>query len=364
MNDDATPSDRIADAAARVTARERLATDHWNYFESHVLGLIYDWAHDALTPDLSRTIMSNLAIPRRFRTSEPCFAVLSDLELLEDPGAAPLMASLELAQAGRLALDDVLDEHTARWNVPSLWAQFGTPTAIALSNMLWSGAAAMLSASIAARPDPSVAAEAHGTLSYARAAIDRAVLTELQFSRSRSTFEEYEFIATAKNRLGQAVPRLVSQVFYGSITHLDTDALARAFERIDLAASITNDLTETHGRRGRAVVRLPTGEERGQRSEIQLSRPTIFTVFFGTDEYLVWLKQTGESDFALDLAALDRGDISDALNASGAVQFAQTRADQERASAARILSTLDAPWRRTAEFLLRGLKANMPSVRA
>jgi geranylgeranyl pyrophosphate synthase len=345
---------------AHLTQRDRLASRHWAFFETDVLGLIDDWTLEALPFEIRRTVLSNLAIPRRFKTSESCFALLGDLNALSEPGVAPLMGALELAQHGRLVLDDVLDEHTSRWNVPSLWKQYGVATAVVIANTLWSGAAALLESSREARSKLADGVDVIATLGYVRSMIDRSSLLELEFDKRRATFQEFEAIALNKNCLGWAVPTLVQQLFPDALSPEDGVRLAQAFERIDVAAAITNDLTETHGRRGRDVVRLPAGEDRGKNTELQLGRPTIFTVFFGTDEYLVWRKSIGAEDFAEHLAQLDRDEIESLLRDSGGLDWAEKIASREREAARELLAECTRELPLTSDYLLRGLRANMP----
>jgi hypothetical protein len=289
--------------------------------------------------DIAETIRNRLANGSRFRASEFLYALLCDFGASDLGAGVWACASVELLLLSRLVHDDVVDYHDYRWGVPTLRKLYGPDKASLAATEL---AALAIASSEAMDHELHAMAKRMGSLfsgpalvaEYSRI-MAQGMLRELVFDDVSISEDEYNGIAQAKVSNGHLCS-LICLAFSGDIDDQTARRLRLSAHATDIAASIANDVAETDQRRGLDAVRFPQGEQRGDRTEFQLGRPTIFHVFMASDERL---RAQGEEDIddSLDLRKLTPSELLNILTTLGGIDFARRKRNDWMNDAFRIL---------------------------
>ena len=312
---------------------------HWNYFEENVLPCMLRLIRTSFPEDIAETIRNRLASGSRFRASEFLYALLCDFGVPELGAGVWACASVEFLLFSRLVHDDVVDYHDYRWGVPTLRKLYGpdkaslaatelTALAIASSEAMDHELRTMAMRTEPLLPGPALVSE------YSRI-MAQGMLRELLFDDVSISEHEYNEISQAKVSNGHLCS-LICQGFSKDIDSQIARELRLSACATDIAASIANDVAETNQRRGLDAVRFPQGEQRGDRTEFQLGRPTIFHVFMASDERL---RVQGEEDIddSLDLRQLAPPELLSTLTTLGGIDYARRRRNDWMKDAFQIL---------------------------
>jgi len=316
-----------------------LRDQHWNYFEENVLPCMSRLIRTTFPEDIAETIRNRLANGSRFRASEFLYALLSDFGVSELGAGVWACASVEFLLLSRLVHDDVVDYHDYRWGVPTLRKLYGPDKASLAATELATLAIASSEAmdyELHARvkgmqpllSGPALVAE------YSRI-MAQSMLRELLFDDVSISEREYNEISQAKVSNGHLCS-LICLAFSNEIDSRTAKELRRSAGATDIAASIANDVAETDQRRGLDAVRFPKGEQRGDRTEFQLGRPTIFHVFMASDERLR-VQNEEDIDDSLDLSQLAPPELLSTLTTLGGIDYARRKRNDWMNDAFRIL---------------------------
>lgn len=300
---------------------------HWNYFEENVLSSMLRLIRTAFPEDIAETIRNRLANGSRFRASEFLYALLCDFGVSELGAGVLACASVEFLILSRLVRDDVIDRHDYRWGVPTLRKLYGPDKASLAATELVTLAIASSEAmdhelrTMAKRGEPLLSGPML-VAEYSRV-MAQGMLRELLFDDVSMSEDEYNDIAQAKHSNGRLCS-LICLAFSNSIDDQTARDLTNSACATDIAAAIANDVTEANQRRGLDAVRFPQGEQRGDKTEFQLGRPTIFHVFMASDERL---RVQGEQDIddSLDLRQLTPPQLLSTLTTLGGIDFARQK---------------------------------------
>jgi hypothetical protein len=317
----------------------QLRDQHWNYFEENVFPCMLRLIRTSFPEDIAETIRSRLSNGSRFRASEFLYALLSDFTMSELGASVWACASVEFLLFSRLVHDDVVDYHDYRWGVPTLRKLYGPDKASLASTEL--AALAMASSEAMdhelhainkgvgpALSGPMLMAE------YSRI-MAQGMLRELFFDDISISENEYNGISQEKVSNG-SLCSLICLAFSKDIDTQAAQELRRSACATDVAASIANDVAETDQRRGLDAVRFPQGEQRGDRTEFQLGRPTIFHVFMASDERLR-AQEEDDIDGSLDLRQLTPPQLLSTLTTLGGIDYARRKRNDWMNSAFAIL---------------------------
>lgn len=304
-----------------------LRDQHWNYFEENVLPCMLRLIRTTFPEDIAETIRNRLANGSRFRASEFLYALLCDLGKPELGAGVWACASVEFLLLSRLVHDDVVDHHDYRWGVPTLRKLYGpdkaslaatelTALAVASSEAMDHELRVMNTGTEPPLSGPALMAE------YSRI-MAQGMLRELLFDDISISEQEYNEISRAKVSNG-SLCSLICLAFAKDVDNRIAQELTRSACATDIAASIANDVAETNQRRGLDAVRFPQGEQRGDKTEFQLGRPTIFHVFMASDERL---RVQGEEDIdaSLDLRQLAPPQLLSTLTSLGGIDYARRK---------------------------------------
>ncbi|MFI5691704.1 polyprenyl synthetase family protein [Kribbella sp. NPDC051586] len=292
----------------------------WDFYEEHVVPTLFRLLNHELSDAVGSQLKQRLRYSARFRPSQLLYAFSQDWELRPDV-VIWASASLELLYLGRVILDDVADQHDQRWGLPAVRRVFDDASAVQIANLL-QHTAVLCATNIDALSGERSAIPAAGVVAEYGRQINAAMLEELQWRKSTIAETSYKSIALRKVSSGQLtidLLRLIAPADHAA----DLAKLAVAIENLDFAASITNDVTESNLRRGLEEVRFLGGERRGKKSEIQLNRPTIFSVILASDEFLLRNPEVG---LALpDFTNMKLPEIFTYLDDTGAIRDAEHR---------------------------------------
>ena len=304
----------------------RLRDRHWSYFEDNVLPCMLRLIRTSFPSDISETLGSRLSNSSRFRASEIMYALLHDLGASEMTAGIWGCAAVEFLLFSRLMQDDIVDQHDYRWGVPTLRKLHGSDKASLIATQL--AALAVLSAEVMDRElhlkNPAIERSASATALVADCSrvIADGMLRELRFDSK--TISEIDYYGIARDKVSNG--RLSGIICAASCTHIDSEtalSLIRSVSATDIAASIANDISEADQRRGIDTVRFPQGEQRGDRTEFQLGRPTIFHVFMTSDDYL----RVQANPDPIDLSQLAPPELLTTLTTLGAIDYARRKRD-------------------------------------
>lgn len=337
---------------------------HWSYFEAEMIPFLSKLLLTAFPEDLAQVLRSRLAHRARFRPSEVLYALLVDLDCLTHPAVPWAHATVELLQLGRLVLDDVVDGHKFRWGMPTIADQFGDPRAVLAASALHN-----LSALCGAEVERTVRARrrtkaerdrrvdlAGQTVEHARL-MSSGMQEELTWSGASISMQHYRELAEAKACNGSLCAVLAAEIS-GQLPEAAFGALHDALRESDIAAVVANDVTEAHGRRGMDEIRFSFGEVRGPRTEIQLGRPSIFDVYYVSDEYVRSARDATVLRVGDDLRQLDWREVFEVVRADGAVSYAIDQRDRLVGSA---LATLPPDLDHVRWWINSSAKLNLPT---
>jgi hypothetical protein len=315
-------------APVNTSGSSPLRSEHWAFFEGNVLPEMSRLARTTFPSEVAETIKNRLANGSRFRASEFLYALLVDLNRADDAVGIWASAGAEFLLLSRLVHDDVVDHHDYRWGLPTLRMLYGPDKASLASTELLSLAIicceevdAIVRRGHSKReysvPAPILAAD------YARA-MAAGMLDELLFDDVSLSEEEYNEISERKACNGALCARLC-RLISDDLDSRDGEALVQASTATDIAAAIANDVAETDQRRGLDAVRFPHGEQRGDQTEFQLGRPTIFHVFIASDERVRNQVEAEVATDSLDLRQLTPSALFTTLTDLGGIEFARQR---------------------------------------
>jgi hypothetical protein len=319
-----------------------LRARHWAYFTESVEPIIYralDMSFpvsSALDRRVREFVMQRVRIRHRFRPSEPIFFISEDKVDRwgkESPTIAMLAAGLELLQFSRLIADDVIDQHTHRWGQATLWALEGQSGSRAehMRQVAHLTSAVLAKLSLMCFEKAEHLARDEGLvddtpLSWPQAGLEAShdmwacMLDELAGAPSPRSFSAYADIARRKHCNGALTATLLRPLFAEPAEWSALDAAIRA---TDLAASIANDFSEVNGQRGFGAPRTLQTEPRGERTEVQLGRPHVFSTFHGEDGFIrSWIASGKRIAQLEDLGTLSQEELENQLVVSGCLKFA------------------------------------------
>jgi polyprenyl synthetase len=302
----------------RRPAVDTLRDEQWQFYEDSVIPVVFDLLDHELSDAVGSQLNQRLRYSPRFRPSQLLYAFGQDFDIPQ-PSVVWASACLELLYLGRVVLDDVADQHDQRWGLPSLRVVFSDASAVQIAGVL-QHIAVICATQVDSLSGGRSAVPAAGLVAEYGRRINAAMLEELEWSRPTIPESAYKAIALRKASSGQLTVGLLGVMAEGEIG----DQLIRyaaAIEKLDYAASITNDVTESNLRRGLEEVRFAGGERRGKRSEIQLNRPTIFSVILGSDDFLLRNPEIGEN--LPDFSVMKLRQIFTYLDQTGAIRDAQ-----------------------------------------
>ncbi len=310
--------------------RARLRNEHWAFFEANVLPEMSKLVRATFPSDVAETIKNRVASGSRFRASEFLYALLADLSSTSAEAGIWACAGVEFLLLSRLTQDDVVDHHDYRWGLPTLQMLYGNDKANLASTEL-------LSLAIICAEE--VDSRAGRRANYRKHSLPAAVLmADHARKMAASMFEELlfndvaiseqEYIGISERKLCNGILcaqlcRLISK----DVSDADRDALVRAAISTDIAAAIANDVSETDQRRGLDAVRFPQGEQRGERTEFQLGRPTIFHVFMSSDERVRNERSREVTVESIDLRELSPTELFATLTELGGIDYAKQKRD-------------------------------------
>lgn len=336
---------------------------HGLYFRHCVQEQMLSMIHDGLERPVARLVEELVVENGRFYPSLFMVALLRDLDILNLREGVYACAAIEFLQLARLIHDDVIDEHDRRWGRQTLRSLVGNDQAILAAATLRA-----LAAVCAEQIDESSEASPEGRAyksstvvvdEYSRV-IANGMLSELRFNNSEQlTRSRYGEIAWRKHCSDVVCARLVAQ--FAIMSPRDAVLLVRSARLSGIAAGIVNDVTEAHGKRGGGdSPRKPSGEWRGERTEIQLGRPTIFHQYLTSD---VWHTYRSDPEREISLPILPEipsEQIYGRLLGIGAVDYAYSENMRLRREA---LATLPVGFDYTGSVLARGSKMHLPRRR-
>lgn len=287
----------------------------WDFYEDSVVPRLFRLLDHELSETVGSQLKQRLRYSARFRPSQLLYAFSQDWDIPTE-SVVWASASLELLYLGRVILDDVADQHDQRWGLPSVRRVFDDASAVQIANLL------QHTAVLCATNIDSHATEipAAGVIAEYGRQINAAMLEELQWGKQTIPEATYRSIALRKGSSGQLTTdllRLIAPAEYGD----QLGRLGPAIRKLDYAAMITNDVTEANLRRGLEEVRFLSGEVRGEMSEIQLNRPTIFSVLLATDGFLRRNPAVGDS--LPDFTTMGLPEIFTYLEETGAIRDAE-----------------------------------------
>jgi geranylgeranyl pyrophosphate synthase len=312
---------------------------HWAYFEENVLPCISRLIRTSFPEDIAETIRNRFANGSRFRASEFLYALLCDFGMAELGAGVWACAAVELLLLSRLVQDDVVDYHDYRWGVPTLRKLYGPDKASLAATELVALAVAAGEGMdhelrVINRSGPGLLSGPTLVVEYSRI-MAQAMLRELLFDDISISEREYNEISQAKVSNGRLCS-LICRAFSQDLDPQIARELENSARATDIAASIANDVAETDQRRGLDAVRFPAGEQRGDRTEFQLGRPTIFHVFMASDERLQ-VQSEQDIDESLDLSRLKPPELLSILTALGGIDYARKRRNEWMNDAFQIL---------------------------
>ncbi|MGW1343819.1 polyprenyl synthetase family protein [Kribbella sp. NPDC002412] len=290
----------------------------WDFYEDSVVPRLFRLLDHELSETVGSQLKQRLRYSARFRPSQLLYAFSQDWDIPTE-SVVWASASLELLYLGRVILDDVADQHDQRWGLPSVRRVFDDASAVQIANLLQHTAvlcATNIDSPATVRPEIPAA----GVIAEYGRQINAAMLEELQWVKQTIPESTYRSIALRKGSSGQLTTdllRLIAPAEYGDQLH----QLRVAIQSLDYAAMITNDVTEANLRRGLEEVRFLSGEVRGEMSEIQLNRPTIFSVLLATDEFLLRNPDVGRT--LPDFTTMGLPEIFTYLEETGAIRDAE-----------------------------------------
>lgn len=342
--------------------RARLRSEHWTFFEENVLPQMSRLVRTTFPSDIAETIRNRIANGGRFRASEFLYALLADLDRATTPAGIWACAGVEFLLLSRLTHDDVVDHHDYRWGLPTLRMLYGPDKASLASTELLTLAIicceevdVLVGHNIDSRrepvPAPVLAAD------YARK-MAASMLDELLFNDVALSEQEYNRISARKACNGILCAEL-SKLISEDMDSADRDSLARAAASTDIAAAIANDVAETDQRRGLDAVRFPQGEQRGEHTEFQLGRPTIFHVFLASDERVRNQRSIEVTVDSIDLRELSPVELFATLTELGGIDFARGKRDYWMQQA---FTSIPADFRRAAEWMGSTARLNVRPV--
>lgn len=339
--------------------RASLRDEHWGYFEGNVLPHMSWMMRTTFPHDVAETLRNRLANSSRFRASELLYALLADLGMPTANSSVWACAAVEFLVLSRLTQDDIVDQHDYRWGVPTLRMLYGEDRAALVATELQSLAALCademgLPGSWDGKRGTSSPSGPALMSEYARR-MASSMLRELLFHDASISEREYYEISTSKHCNGSLCVRLCEGIS-GQLGAPAISSLSRAVLATDMAAAIANDVAETDQRRGLDAVRFPQGEKRGDKTEFQLGRPSIFHVFMASDERV--RNQTGsEVDMeSISLRDLSPSDLFAKLSSLGAIEYARGKRDTCISDA---LSLLPPGFPKTAEWIRSAARLNV-----
>lgn len=299
-------------------AVDTLRDEQWEFYEDSVVPVVFDLLNHELSDAVGSQLNQRLRYSPRFRPSQLLYAFGRDVEIPED-SMVWASACLELLGLGRVILDDVADQHDQRWGLPSLRMVFNDASAVQIAGVL-QHVAIICATQVDTLSGGRATVPAAGLVAEYGRRLNAAMLEELEWSGQTIRESAYKAIALRKVSSGQLTVGLLGVMAHHELGDQLSD-YATAIEKLDYAASITNDVTESNLRRGLEEVRFAGGERRGKKSEIQLNRPTIFSVILGTDEFLLRNPETGEK--LPDFTEMKLRQIFTYLDQTGAIRDAQ-----------------------------------------
>jgi hypothetical protein len=312
--------------------------------------------------DVAETIRNRIANGSRFRASEFLYALLADLDRVTTPAGIWACAGVEFLLLSRLTHDDVVDHHDYRWGLPSLQMLYGPDKASLASTELLTLAIiccaevdVLVGRHINSRresiPASVLAAD------YARK-MAASMLDELLFNDVALSEREYNEISARKACNGVLCAELC-KLISDDMNDNDRKSLLRAAISTDIAAAIANDVAETDQRRGLDAVRFPQGEQRGERTEFQLGRPSIFHVFMASDERVRNDRSVEVTVDSIDLRELSPTQLFVTLTELGGIDFARRRRDNWMQQA---FASIPAEFGRGAEWMGSTARLNVRTV--
>jgi hypothetical protein len=308
----------------------KLRNEHWTFFEENVLPEMSRLVRTTFPSDIAETIRNRISNGSRFRASELLYALLADLDRATTAAGIWACAGVEFLLLSRLTHDDVVDNHDYRWGLPTLQMLYGPNKASLASTELLALAlicCAEVDALVARRAGTSGDAVSAPVLAadYARK-MAASMLDELLFNDVALAEREYNEISERKLCNGVLCAQLC-KLISDDLDSADRNALVTAAGATDIAASIANDMAETDQRRGLDAVRFPQGEQRGERTEFQLGRPTIFHVFMASDERVRNERSTEVTVNSIDLREMSPAQLFATLTELGGIDFARRKRD-------------------------------------
>jgi len=317
---------------------EELRDQHWDFFDATVRPLIERQLRDSLPHRLAQAACARLHVRHRFRPSEPIFYLYLDRLSEQDETAAPACAAVETLQLARLTADDALDRHRWRNEKPTIAEEFGRKRAFMAARAM-AGVAASFGVDfdriITSRGQQAGAAEC--LLRYERRMVS-GMLEELEFAAATFPLESYEELCKKKHCNGACCAELI--ILAAGLTTEDSGAIKAAMERSDLAGAVANDYSETTGLRGLEPGVAAAGSRRGDRTEFQLGRPTIFHAYLRSRDRLghqIRSSPYARFDQGINFLELSPADLQSHLLAIGALDYAKTKRDNYRAEALSLL---------------------------
>lgn len=316
---------------SRYGRPEDLRSEHWSYFESDVLPFLNRMLRASFPLDIADALRDRFAHRARFRPSEVLLAILSDLDVKAESPAGWAVAAVELAQFSRLVADDVVDGHNFRWGKPTISSSFGPDRALLVASVLANLATTCggeverrVNRTRARRTVRSPRVDLSGQVNEHCRLMSAGMQLELTLTKASAVSDrEYRELAEAKACNGSLCAVLASEIS-GELSPADHRGLQQALRDSDLAAVVANDISEAHLRRGIETIRYVSGEERGPRTEIQLGRPTIFSVYFKSDDFVRSVDAQSLSMTQEHMWRLDPDEAFDSLQDIGALDFARS----------------------------------------
>ena len=311
----------------------QLRDAQWDFYEDRVVPMLFRLLDHELSDAVGSQLKQRLRYSARFRPSQLLYAFSQDWEEVPTEAVVWASAGLELLYLGRVILDDVADQHDQRWGLPSVRRVFDDPTAVQIANLL-QHTAVLCATNIDSLSERRPTVPAAGVFAEYGRQTNAAMLEELQWNSTTIPEEEYRSIALRKASSGQLTIDLLRVMAPADYTDQLAE-LAEAIENLDYAAAITNDITESNLRRGLEEVRFLGGEVRGEKSEIQLNRPTIFSVVLATDDFV---RRNPEVGLTLpDFTTMSLAEIFTYLEETGAIRDAEHRISELEQGALRKL---------------------------
>lgn len=327
----------------------RLRDEHWRFFEENALPLMSKLVRTAFPTDAAELIRNRLSNAERFRASEYLYALLSDLSEAESNSGIWASCAVEFLTFSRLAQDDVVDCHDYRWGVPTLYKLYGGNIATLAATEMAS--LAVICAEEADRKAANPETRASGLSAPAIVAeyvrrMASGMSRELLFNAIALPETEYIDISTAKHCNGVLCTRLCQRIS-SDLDGATASSLRISARATDIAAAIANDTSETDQRRGLDAVRFSGREQRGEKTEFQLGRPSIFHVFLA-DDTRVRNQETEAVLDSINLRELEPAELLVTLSKIGGIEYARRKRDAWRENA---LSSLPQNFRKVAEWM-------------